>query len=132
MVDQDTINLEATKLAVGLAKDLSVQLLTLSSALMGLTVVLVKDLLRPNTVFKMFLAFAVIGAYLISIICGLYALMRLTGSLAPVTGPVALSLDAARGGAACQIYAFGFATLLFLIYSGKAIVALWWNPPAQN
>jgi hypothetical protein len=125
MMDQDTINFEAMKLAIGLAKDLSVQLLTLSSALIGLTVVLSKDIMRTHTTREMLLVFAVLGAFLFSIAFGLYALMRLTGSLAPVGIPAKLTLDAARGGATWQIIAFGVATLLFTLYSCIAIFTFW-------
>ena len=125
MMDQETTNFEAMKLAIGLAKDLSVQLLTLSSALIGLTVVLSKDIMRTHTKREMLLVFAVLGAFLCSIACGLYALMRLTGSLAPVGMPAKLTLDAARGGATWQIIAFGVATLLFTVYGCIAIFTFW-------
>jgi hypothetical protein len=125
MMDQSQIDFEAMKLAVGLAKDLSVQLLTLSSALIGLTVVLSKDVMRVHTRREMLLVFSVLGGFLLSIVCGLYALMRLTGSLAPVGQPAKLTLDAARGGAVWQIGAFGVTTALFTVYSCIAIVTFW-------
>jgi hypothetical protein len=56
----DQIALEATKLAVGLAKDLSVQLLTLSSALIGLTVVLSKDVKKTHNWFELLLVILVL------------------------------------------------------------------------
>jgi hypothetical protein len=125
MTDQEMINLEAMKLAVGLAKDLSVQLLTLSSALIGLTVVLSKDIMRIHTTREMLLVFAVLSTFLFSIACGLYSLMRLTGSLAPVAIPAKLTLDAARAGATWQIIAFAVATLLFTLYGCVAIFTFW-------
>jgi hypothetical protein len=63
MVDQDVINMEATKLAFGLAKDLSVQLLTLGSALIGLTVVLSKDIKKSHNTLQTLLVLSVLAAY---------------------------------------------------------------------
>ncbi|WP_315763630.1 hypothetical protein [Bradyrhizobium sp. SZCCHNS2005] len=119
----DAITLEATKLAVGLAKDLSVQLLTLSSALIGLTIVFAKDVKKTHSGLEVLLVILVLFLYLASISCGIYAIMKLIGSLAPVSGPVVLSVDAARPATGYQIGAFLAATVLFSIYGVIAIIA---------
>lgn len=126
-MDQATIALEASKLAVGLAKDLSVQLLTLSSALIGLTVVLIKDVKKSHNGAELLLAVLVLLAYLVSIACGIYAIMKLIGSLAPVSGPVVLGVDAARFAAGLQIIAFLAATILFSLYGVVAFISFWWR-----
>jgi hypothetical protein len=126
-MDQATTVLEATKLAVGLAKDLSVQLLTLSSALIGLTVVLIKDVKKTHNRVELVLVILVLLAYIGSIACGIYAIMKLIGSLAPVGGQVVLSVDAARPAASWQIISFLVATFLFSLYGVIALVAFWWR-----
>jgi hypothetical protein len=132
MTDQEQIALEATKLAIGLAKDLSVQLLTLGSGLIGLTVILSKDIKKSHSTFEMYLVVSILVAYLFSILSGIYAIMKLTGSLAPVSGPVTFTLDAARTAATCQIFAFLLATGLFTIYGIIAIFTLWRNRSQQG
>jgi len=126
-MDQATTVLEATKLAVGLAKDLSVQLLTLASALIGLTVVLIKDVKKTHNGAELLLAVLVLLGYIVSIACGIYAIMKLIGSLAPVSGPVVLSVDAARPAASLQIIAFVLATIVFSLYGVLAVIAFWWR-----
>ncbi|SEN41014.1 hypothetical protein [Bradyrhizobium sp. OK095] len=123
----DPTVLEATKLAVGLAKDLSVQLLTLSSALIGLTVVLIKDVKKSHNGAELILAVLVLFTYIVSIVFGIYAIMKLIGSLAPVSGPVVLGVDAARPAAGWQIIAFVVATGLFSVYGVVALVSFWWK-----
>lgn len=119
----DQTALEATKLAIGLAKDLSVQLLTLSSALIGLTVVLSKDVKKTHNWFELVLVILVLLLYLFSIGCGIYAIMRLVGALAPVTPPIDFSIDAARTAAGNQIISFLVASFLFSLYGVIAIIA---------
>lgn len=119
----DTITLEATKLAVGLAKDLSVQLLTLSSALIGLTIVFAKDVKKTHSRLEGLLVILLLFLYLASISYGIYAIMKLIGSLAPIGGPVVLEVDAARSATEWQIGTFLLATVLFSIYGVLAIVA---------
>jgi len=126
-MDQAVVTLEAAKLAVGLAKDLSVQLLTLSSALIALTVVLVKDVKKTHNGAELFLVVLVLLAYIVSIACGIYSIMKLIGALAPVEGPAVLSVDAARTAAGWQIATFVVATILFSLYGVIAVVAFWWR-----
>jgi hypothetical protein len=131
-MDQATTVLEATKLAVGLAKDLSVQLLTLSSALIGLTVVLSKDVKKIHNGFEIFLVIVVLLTYIFSIGCGIYAIMKLIGSLAPVGVPIVFSIDAARAAAGWQILSFLAATFLFALYGVIAIITFRKNASQTN
>ena len=127
MDDQATTVLEATKLAVGLAKDLNVQLLTLSSALIGLTVVLIKDVKKTHNGAELVLVVLILLAYILSITCGIYAIMKLIGSLAPLSGSVVLSVDGARAATGLQILAFLGATILFSLYGVLALFTFWWR-----
>ncbi|MFX7784747.1 hypothetical protein ABTJ92_21225, partial [Acinetobacter baumannii] len=81
---------------VGLAKDLNVQLLTLSSALIGLTVVLIKDVKKTHNRRELALVGLVLVIFIFSIGCGILAIMKLIGSLAPVDKLPVLSVDEAR------------------------------------
>ncbi|MGL6061123.1 MAG: hypothetical protein ACRC1G_10600 [Bradyrhizobium sp.] len=121
-MDQATITLEATKLAVGLAKDLNVQLLTLSSALIGLTVVLIKDVKKTHNRRELALVGLVLVIFIFSIGCGILAIMKLIGSLAPVDKLPVLSVDEARWVTGAQIIAFLTATFLFSLYGFIALV----------
>jgi hypothetical protein len=69
----------------------------------------------------------VLLAYIVSIACGIYSIMKLIGALAPVEGPAVLSVDAARTAAGCQIATFVLATILFSLYGVIAVVAFWWR-----
>jgi hypothetical protein len=121
----DPIDLEATKLAFGLAKDLAVQLLTLASAFIGLTVVLSKDIKQRHSAIELILVFSVLVVYFVSVLSGVYVLMKLTGLLAPLDNQIKFSLDAARPSAAAQIGTFVLATLLFGLYGAVAISDLY-------
>jgi hypothetical protein len=76
---------EQSKKAFDFAADLTKQLITLSTSIVTLTLLFSKDVLEPR-----WLAVAVWVVFLISIICGLMALMALTGTLAPLPQPHAL------------------------------------------
>jgi hypothetical protein len=122
-----TTALEATKLAIGLAKDLNVQLLTLSSALIGLTVVLIKDVKKTHNGLELLLIVLVLLAYIVSIACGIYAIMKLIGSLVPIGKPGVLSVDEARPATGWQIITFLVATFLFSLYGVIALISFWWR-----
>lgn len=120
-MDPAVVSLEAAKLAVGLAKDLSVQLLTLGSALIGLTVALSKDIKNvPSRAESFFVTFTLI-VYFVSLMAGVYTLMKMIGILAPVGGPGVISLEEARTGALVQIVAFSVGTVLLILYGIFAV-----------
>jgi hypothetical protein len=116
--------------AFDFAADLTKQLITLSTGIVTITLLLSKDLIGPRLLAVWAWAF-----YLLSTVFGLWALMGLTGTLAPIkTKPkspaagkpapsAATGLEEkfeigknARIPAALQIGAFGLATLLTLAY----------------
>lgn len=122
---------EREKKAFDFAADLTKQLITLSTGIVTVTLLLSKDFVGPRTV-----AVAAWTFYLISTICGLWALMALTGTLAPLkkgkTGQVSdiNSKSSAstneherfeignnvRRPSLLQVLAFGLATILTLVY----------------
>jgi len=118
------------KKAFDFTADLTKQLITLSTGIVTLTLLLSKDLGGP----KLLAAFAW-SCFLISTLCGLWALMALTGTLAPLTststpkenqGPpkadsnienASLTIGSnVRTPSTLQIGAFGVAILLTLVF----------------
>ena len=105
------------KKAFDFASDLTKQLITLSTGIVTVTLLFSKDLLGPK-----WLAVAAWAFYLFSTVFGLWALMALTGTLAPANdATLADDTDVVIGGnarlpSALQIFAFGIATILTLIY----------------
>jgi hypothetical protein len=122
------MNARQTK-AFDFAADLTKQLITLSTGIVTLTLLLSKDFVGPRP-----LAVAAWTAYLVSTVFGLWALMALTGTLAPVNKPGAAKRHAGsttaddkeeeqfeiggnvRAPSAMQILTFGLATVLTLAY----------------
>lgn len=120
---------EREKKAFDFAADLTKQLITLSTGIVTITLLFSKDLTGPRTLAVWAWTF-----YLLSTICGLWALMALTGTLAPLTsskkthvgGKLSSSAKSAddalelgknvRYPSALQIFTFGLATLLTLVY----------------
>jgi hypothetical protein len=116
--------------AFDFAADLTKQLITLSTGIVTITLLFSKDLTGPR-----WLAVCAWVSYLLSTVFGLWALMALTGTLAPLTSSkepeVADKLASAtaksaddplelgnnvRSPAKFQIYTFALATVLTLIY----------------
>lgn len=73
--------------AFDFANDLTKQLITLSTAIIALTITFTKDIIGTvSDEAKLFLMISW-GIYLLSIIFGVWTLMALTGSLEPVKKP---------------------------------------------
>jgi len=124
---------ERQKKAFDFASDLTKQLITLSTAIVTITLLLSKDFVGPRL-----LAVAAWTFYLLSTVCGLWALMALTGTLAPLKekkgkphGALKTASSApsdngederleiggnVRKPSGLQILTFGLATLLTLAY----------------
>ncbi|HTW24950.1 MAG TPA: hypothetical protein VMD78_15190 [Candidatus Baltobacteraceae bacterium] len=114
------------KKAFDFASDLTKQLITLSTSIVTVTLLFSNSLTGP----RMLAVFAW-AAFLVSTLCGLWALMGLTGTLAPADDPnlpdgtnVVIGKNT-RIPSALQVFAFGFATVLtlayvFLAFSGPA------------
>jgi hypothetical protein len=131
---------EREKKAFDFAADLSKQLITLSTGIVTITLLLSKDIAEPRAI-----AVAAWAFYLLSTLCGLWALMALTGTLAPInklkpkTDVTVTSAQAVssvsnddegleiggnvRKPAGLQIFAFGVATLLTLAYVFVALAS---------
>jgi hypothetical protein len=121
---------EREKKAFDFAADLTKQLITLSTGIVTITLLLSKDLVGPRVFALLAWTF-----YLLSTVFGLWALMALTGTLAPLKrkmkphAAVKPASSAAtdtevpfeiggnvRTPSALQIFAFGLATLFTLVY----------------
>src|SRR5579863_2614129 len=124
---------EREKKAFDFAADLTKQLITLSTGIVTITLLLSKDFVGPRS-----LAIAAWTFYLLSTICGLWALMALTGTLAPVKKyagrPAGTENEKFEIGSnvrvpsTSQILTFGLATLLTLAYVFVAFA----RPPKAN
>jgi hypothetical protein len=104
------------QLAFQFASDLAKQLITLASAIIALSVTFAKDLLKsPTHLQTRLLQFSWV-CYILSVIAGVWSLMALTGSLAPiqVSGPLTSIGANARLPAMFQICLFVLGTGLFL------------------
>lgn len=117
------MNIEIQK-AFDFAADLVKQLITLSTGIIALTVTFSKDIFADNCAFYTDWLISAWVAYLISIICGLWALMALTGTLDPPKRQGAIK---SIQGANCrlptllQIIAFFVGTALTIIYASKSL-----------
>ncbi len=109
------------KLAFQFAADLSNHLVTLSTAVLGLSVTFSKEVVSRS--FRKSVAWLLVvswSLYLFSIACGVLSLMALTGSLAPVETGDAVALTGigsnARGLAKYQIISFFLASVLQVLF----------------
>ncbi len=114
---------DQVKMAFEFASDLSKQLITLSTGIIALTITFAKDILGPTSKSgSRLLLFSWIG-YLLSIVFGIWCLMALTGSLAPMAMPDAkqgLRIDFnARLPSACQILTFIVSTALAVAFGAS-------------
>ena len=104
--------------AVTSASDLSKQLITLSSGIVALTITFTKDVVHDSKRARRLISIAWIG-YFASILCGIWELMAITGSLEPVAG---LHPEASIRGSnvvipsMAQILTFAVSTLLIIAF----------------
>jgi amino acid transporter len=107
---------ERLKKSVDLVADLSKQLITVSTGIVTVTLLFSKDLFGPKCI-----AVAAWIFFLLSTVCGLWALMALTGTLAPSDENPPTDEDFVIGGnvrhaSAAQIITFGLAVILTMAY----------------
>jgi len=115
LLDGHMMNARLTK-AVELIADLTKQLITLSTGIVTVTLLFSKDIFGPKHI-----AVWAWGFYLLSTIFGLWALMALTGTLAPVSPdapkdedfPIKANIRIPSGG---QIITFGIAVVFTIWY----------------
>jgi hypothetical protein len=116
---------QSLTLSFGLAKDLSVQLLTLSSALIGLTVVIAKDIKKTHQWIDEKILVAILLFYPASMVFGICEMMTLVGSAASKNGSAwGWSIDDARIWALLQVMMFGIATGLLVTYGIRSVSSL--------
>jgi NhaP-type Na+/H+ or K+/H+ antiporter len=110
-------------LAFTLANGFAIQLITLSAALIGLTVTFAKDF-QQNTRGSLMLLIAIWVAFFLSILCGIStikALITVVAPLKPTDAPFAISDDALRW-AKWQERLFFLGLILFI---GKGVSLIW-------
>jgi hypothetical protein len=115
---------EQTKLAFQFAADLAKQLMTLSTGVIALTVTFTKDLVDRAPRHAIYLLRLSWALYLTSLIFGVWVLMALTGSLAPVkasTVPTGIGSNV-RNPAMLQILTFLMASLFVIGFGISAVI----------
>jgi hypothetical protein len=116
---------ERRKKAFDFAQELCKQLLTLATAVIGLTITFGKDFVGHVSGLPRFLAIISWALFLLSIACGLFTLMALTGSLENVGGqnhPPSIRGRNVTWPAAAQVLLFFVGlvlTVLFGILAGQ-------------
>jgi hypothetical protein len=83
---------EAVKKAFDFAADLTKQLISLATGIIGLTITFGRDFLQRAPAGARPWAITAWGAFLFSILCGILTLMTLTGTLDPGKPAVPLSV----------------------------------------
>lgn len=123
-MDPETARLVG-KMAFDLAGDLAKQLITLSTAVLTLSITFTKDIVKEPSKGPLHLLKLSWLVYLLSICCGIWTMMALTGTLmprnSPATGPALTFGSNVRIPAGLQILAFIVATVLIIIYGVKVL-----------
>lgn len=115
-----------TEKAFVFASDLAKQLLTLATGILTVTITFGDKLVGQVTGWPRWLLGIAWAVYLVSLLCGIWMLMALTGSLAPITKPGEPSTEPTITGtnvrlpATLQIFSFLAATL-FVVVFGLAV-----------
>lgn len=117
--------MEATKqleLALMFASDLAKQLITVASGILVLTVTLADKFRNPETPHADRWLITAWALLVVSILGGFWALMALTGLLAPVDGSRLSAIGVgARVAAAAQIITFALGIIAFMLYGLMAL-----------
>ena len=121
------------KLGYEFASALSRDLITLATGTLALSVTFAKDIVKSPKKIQLTLLAASWGLYLISILAGIFSLMKLTGSLVPVKGLVPVSgIPAdARAPAKFQVIVFAIASLIFIVVGVTSLIGFK-GEPAPN
>jgi hypothetical protein len=116
---------DPTELAFKSASDLAQQLITLSTSILALTITFTKDILKnpsQKSIASIKIAWLV---YLLSIIFGIWTLMAVTGTLAPINhqdcNPKLQIMGNIRFPAALQIISFIIGTALIIWYGFSSL-----------
>jgi hypothetical protein len=118
------VQLDPLQLGFNFAKELSTQLITLSTGLLALSVTFTKDILKTIPKEKERGLKAAWAVHLLSIVFGIWTLMALTGTLVPLQsrppGTVIVLAGNVRGPAMGQVIAFFLGTLLLVYIYGSS------------
>jgi hypothetical protein len=120
---------------VDFANSLTVELITISSGILTLTITFTKDIFKGNIQKARRLLTAAWFSLFFSIISGIWAMMGLSGSLINTTMVPKLDrsvFDSARLPAIFQILTFLLGLLLAIIYGYKGISSLKETPPPKG
>ena len=104
------------------ARDLAQQLITLSSGILALTVTFAKDIVKNVAESSMWILMTAWVIYLLSICCGIWTLMALTGILTQKTTiEERLTFSSNYLPAQLQIITFVVGTVFIIIYGAKSL-----------
>lgn len=116
--------MDTTKLFFDFSSDLTKQLITVSTGIIGLSITFLKDVLKTVPTTEAWALKWSWFIYLFSIGCGFWALMALTGAITRMiarstnTFPIDFRLQLP---ASLQIISFALATLFMVIYGVTAL-----------
>ena len=116
---------DPTTLGFNFAKDLAIQLITLSTGLLALSITFTKEIVKTLSNFKEIFLRISWGFHMLSILFGVWTLMALTGTLMPLQPnapgkPLQFQFGSnVRGPAAGQVALFLLGTLLLVFVYGS-------------
>ena len=126
---------ETSKKAFDTITEMTKQLLTLASAILTLTIAFAKDILKPApSKHAIDLIQWSWGLYLLSIVCGILTLGTVAGTLANAANAQKTAnpkQNSIRFFMCLQLVAFGFGTLLIVVFGWCAPLNVPPIPPAQ-
>ena len=118
---------ERTQKAFDFASEITKQLLTLSTGIIALTITFLKDYVEKVPPGTKWLSGAAWIMYLFSIICGIWTLMALTGTLQPKPGSdskASIWGSNVRIPSALQILTFLLGTILTVVFGVFAVQSM--------
>jgi len=113
---------EQRKAAFDYASDTTKQLITLATAIVGVSITFATDIVSNTTAHREILIIAW-SVYVASIVLGVWSLLSMTGELEPKSGSATPSIRRANVvlPAILQILAFLIATVLLVVYAGVTL-----------
>jgi membrane protein implicated in regulation of membrane protease activity len=109
---------DRVELGFTFAKELAIQLITLSTGILAISVTYAKEVLLKGSHSDVLSKIAW-ATHLIAIVCGIWSLMALTGTLMPVVPPASAAVPGfsanVRIPAAAQVFTFLLGTILLVI-----------------
>lgn len=113
-------SIEAIKLGFSFAKDFSVQLITISTAIVVLSVTIAKDVVKKHSVVNFLIFSFIIVSSFLSILSGIMCLMTLIGNLIPSEGAADFTISSGtRSWAGIQVILFLLSVFFFGFYGVK-------------